>query len=273
MAAHLVVTIVACLNFLCAARLMQSTPKDGSDDPVGWAWKDAQSHHKPPNSAESSVTSGHAWKASKHQPEVFSNDGPEVMPVSAQLPGKVLKPNFNGQSAQESLHESDITKISKSGLRAGSDSSSSGSLEDTLDQDLKANMCLDDFMPKCLKHTHSLIADLDYNYGDAQLETVLRNWCQSAQEFPLSRGNQKTIGFKEHGTCTSFASDLANARFIELKTTSDKGYRTFCTAFYEHHGGFQMAQKKVEPKEPPRRSGAPWCGVSVFIMGLVLLLA
>lgn len=251
---------------------LESKPKhQDQDHPAGWAWKDPESHHRPHLQAkdENSDVSDHAWAAKGKQPRAKPSvqeaipkeaDVDLTMPASAQMPKKVLQTEFDNGSGAQNLGDSDITKISKSGL----------SLEDALEEDLTPNMKLCDFMPKCLKHTHALIADLDYNYGDAQLETVLRNWCSSAQEFPKTRGTQKVIGFKEHGTCTNFASDLANARFTELKTKSDKGYRNFCTAFFEHHGGFQMAPPK-KTEEPPAQSGAPWSGLSLLAVALALL--
>merc|ERR1719240_20980 len=139
-------------------------------------------------------------------------------------------------------------------------------LQGMLEQDCQNSITLKDFMPKCLKHTKSLIADLDYNYGDAQLETILRNWCQSAKEFPNARGTQKVIGFRNHQSCTDFADDLKNARHSELKTGSDRGYRDFCSAFYGHHGGFAAPAPPPPVKEsPPKFNGSCATGISIVV--------
>merc|ERR1719235_408413 len=148
-----------------------------------------------------------------------------------------------------------INKKAHSDLESESESDSSTAVESdlqgTLEQDCMDSINLEQFMPLCLKHTKSLIADLDFNYGDAQLETILRNWCSSAEEFPNTRGARKVIGFRSHQSCANFADDLKNARFYELSHHSDKGYKTFCTAFYAHHGGFAAPAPPPPPKPSP----------------------
>lgn len=172
--------------------------------------------------------------------------------------------------------ESDSSTGGSADLESESESDSSTAVESdlqgTLEQDCMDSINLEQFMPLCLKHTKSLIADLDFNYGDAQLETILRNWCSSAEEFPNTRGARKVIGFRNHQSCFDFADDLKKARYSELKSTSDAGYRKFCTAFYGHHGGFAAPAPPppatVPP--PPRYSSASFAGLSMAVMSLTL---
>lgn len=181
---------------------------------------------------------------------------------------KVLQPAKKDEVEPEIVAKYDA----KVKISSASTSGSSADLQGTLEQDCEGSMTLKDFMPKCLKHTKSLIADLDVNYGDAQLETVLLNWCKSAKEFPHARGTQKVIGFQNHQSCIHFASDLKNARYSELKSTSDQGYRDFCSAFYGHHGGFAVPPPP-KPKEQPRSTGSFGAGLSMVVLSLMLCLS
>merc|ERR1719379_2301886 len=127
-------------------------------------------------------------------------------------------------------------------------------------------MYLDEFLPKCMSAVDDLIGEIDYNYGDAQLETTLRNFCSHAQEFPKSHGNAD--GFLSEMSCVEFAGDLWKARMLELKTTKTSGYKDFCTKFYEHHGG------RAEVKQPKKEKEVPWKGgastPNVLFMGVVM---
>merc|ERR1719218_518684 len=105
----------------------------------------------------------------------------------------------------------------------------------SLAQDCKKTINFDQFFPKCMARVNDLIAEIDYNYGDAQLETTLRNYCSHAQEFPKSHGHAD--GFLAEVSCIEFAGDLWKARSLELKSQKTSGYENFCTKFYEHHGG------------------------------------
>merc|ERR1719321_309865 len=126
---------------------------------------------------------------------------------------------------------------------------SSGNALGSLVGDCNKNMNLDQFMPKCMAHVHDLIADMDYNYLDVNLETNLRNYCLHTQEFPKSHGGGD--GFLAHVSCKEFAGDLWQARVHELKTSDTSKYKDFCTAFYEHHGGRDAVAKpkKAEPSK------------------------
>jgi len=263
------------------------SPKDQDDQPKGWAWKDPVGQHKPPGQVAPHKPSdgSHAWAGKAKEPwsgEVPKNniDKDIDMPLNGGLPRKVMTPAKEDDIRADDMEPRSVVKDSvtakyDTSTEISTDSTagtSSTDLQGTLAEDCAASINLAQFMPKCLKHTKSLIADLDYNYGDAQLETILRNWCQSAKEFPNARGTRKVIGFKNHESCTDFADDLKNARFSELKTTSDKGYRDFCTAFYAHHGGFDVPPPPPR-KEEPAKSYAPWAGLSMVVTSLMLLLA
>jgi hypothetical protein len=203
----------------------------------------------------------------------MDDEVPEIedMPnsVNGGLPRKVIRPDKEDHIEPRSVVKDTVTAKYDTRNEVTSDSTSGVDLQSTLESDCADSLTLAQFMPKCLKHTKSLIADLDWNYGDAQLETILRNWCQSAKEFPLTRGTRKVIGFKNHQSCTDFADDLKNARYYELKSTSDKGYRDFCTAFYDHHGGFQAVAPPRKEKPAPR-SGASWVGLSTVVVTLMV---
>lgn len=240
------------------------SPKN-DDKSTGWAWKDGE-HRAPPGQKHLAASKEfeHAWAGKEDAPS------PEVMdevPAAAGVPRKVIHANEDTPSLEPAhVAKYDADSELKISARQSTD------LQGTLANDAEDSMNLEEFMPKCLKHTKSLITDLDYNYGDAQLETVLRNWCQSAKEFPLTRGTRKAIGYKNHQSCTDFADDLKNARFAELKTTSDKGYRKFCKDFYAHHGGLD-ALPQPPRKEKPARSGTSWVGLSMVVLGLMLCVA
>lgn len=123
----------------------------------------------------------------------------------------------------------------------------------SLDTDMKT-LQLNEFLPKCMRHVDNLIGDMDYNYGDVQLETVLRNYCAHTKEFPLSHGGGD--GFLAHVPCNDFAKDLWDARVLELKSQSTSGYEKFCTKFYEHHGGRDPVQQKKKKESPEKYSAA-----------------
>lgn len=283
MFARSIILSVAVLQQVQSSRL--GTPKEA---PSGWAWKDVDGHHKPPGhlNSQKQADGSHAWagkgkKVDSKMPMPFhkETDSIEEIPMNGGLPRKVMAPEkedaFEPQSVDEVVKDSvtakyDVTLREKA--VADSAAGASTDLQGTLEQDCAASMNLKEFMPKCLTHTKSLIADLDYNYGDAQLETILRNWCQSAKEFPNTRGTRKVIGFRNHQSCTDFADDLKNARFFELKSTSDKGYRKFCTDFYAHHGGFDV-QAPPPRKQEPVKSGTSWAGISMVMVSLMLCLA
>jgi len=271
MCARSFILTVALLHQVQGARL--GSPKDKDKQGSGWAFQDADGHHAPPGHlAAPKKTDGyeHAWD-SKASPQWKSqmpkSDG---MPMPAAAGARtVLQPRKADDMEPETVAKYNANhKIS-----SDSDTGGSADFQSTLEQDCHDSITLKDFMPKCLKHTKSLIADLDYNYGDAQLETILRNWCQSAKEFPHTRGTQKAIGFMNHQTCFAFADDLKNARFYELQSTSDKGYRKFCSDFYGHHGGFAAPAPPRVKEEPPKFSGSSWAGLSMVVASLVLCIA
>jgi len=266
------------------------SPKDKSDRPIGWAWKNADEQHAPPGhlAPHEAPDGSHAWAGKGKQP--WNGQMPENvddMPMNGDLKRQVMTPPKEEDIEVHDIQPQSVVKKSvtakydtrkyDASTESASDStvqtSSSTDLQGTLAQDCADSMNLAQFMPKCLKHTKSLIADLDYNYGDAQLETILRNWCSSAQEFPNARGTRKVIGFKNHQSCTDFADDLKNARYKELKTTSDQGYKDFCTAFYAHHGGFDASAPPPPKEEPVKSSCTSLAGLSFVMMTLMLLLA
>merc|ERR1719387_2791499 len=130
-----------------------------------------------------------------------------------------------------------------------------------------------EFEPFCLKYIKGAIKMIDENYGDAQLETTLKNECIHSQEFPHSI---KT-GFLSHDSCTQFARDIQQARDEEnnswhLHGGSTQGYHKFCTNFYEHHGGFN-AQAQPEVREEAVRSRATKRGIAIVLAAVVATLA
>lgn len=256
------------------------------------AWKNSDTYHVPPGHSPSptykhSDTSEHAWERSRKpqwdgmlngrrheaRPETVE-EAPE--PVGAGMARRVL--NHRREENDEFKADSDVIakydSDSDIGLESDSSEEISYDLQETLEEDAVKSVTLTDFMPKCLKHTKSLIADLDYNYGDAQLETILRNWCYSAKEFPNARGSRKVIGFRNHVACTDFADDLKNARYYELSHQSDKGYKEFCSAFYGHHDGFGAPSPPppAPPPKPPVFNSASFAGVSTMVAMTSLLL-
>jgi len=243
------------------------SPKDDNVKGKSWAFQDKNGHHEPPGTftaAKKSDTFEHAWDGEGKEPK-----------WQRQMPKSVGMPMSIGGEARKALQprkDEEMKPDMVAKYDAKAKVSTSTDLQGTLEQDCQASLTLKEFMPTCLKHTKSLIADLDANYGDAQLETILLNWCRSAEEFPHARGSQKVIGFRDHQTCKSFASDLKEARYLELKSTSDKGYQDFCTAFYGHHGGFEFQPKPPVKEEPPKKSGSCWMGLSVVVASLMLSL-
>jgi len=265
-------SIVLSLALLCQVQGSRlGSPKDDDSKETGWAFQDIDGQHAPPGRSTAKAGSDHAWKGEENQ-----------LTWKSQMPKTVGMPMSVGAGARKVLHPEDEANMkpdlvakydAEAQITSESDSAAgtSADLQGTLEQDCHDSMTLKDFMPKCLKHTKSLIADLDYNYGDAQLETILRNWCQSAKEFPNARGTQKVIGFRNHQSCTDFAADLKNARFSELKSTSDKGYRDFCTAFYGHHGGFTFKAPPRVKERPPKSSGSSWKGLPMVVVVSLML--
>merc|ERR1719387_3398265 len=127
-----------------------------------------------------------------------------------------------------------------------------------------------EFEPWCLKYIKRAIKTIDENYGDAQLETTLKNECIHSQEFPHSI---KT-GFLSHDSCTQFAKDIQLARDEEnLHGGSTQGYKKFCTDFYAHHGGFNGAQPQEVKEERYQRSGTAQRGVTVVLAAVATAMA
>jgi len=273
-------SIVLGLAFLHQVQVQGSrlgSPRDEDTTGHGWAWKDVDGHHAPPgHGLNSADRSGHAWagKGKQWGGEKPTADNYTPEPMQAGAARKLVDADSEEFSSDKEYHakydqrQKQIKVKSSSGLVTGG----STDLQSTLEQDCEDSMTLKDFMPKCLKHTKSLIADLDYNYGDAQLYTILRNWCQSAKEFPVTRGTRKAIGFKNHETCFAFAGDLKNARFYELSHKSDKGYKEFCSAFYGHHGGFDVPPPPPKKESAPVYNSASFAGFSMVLMSLALCL-
>jgi len=122
------------------------------------------------------------------------------------------------------------------------------------------------FRKNCFQHAGDMLEDIDYNYGDAQLETVLVNECTHEQEFPHSI----STGFKDPKVCKALAGLLADARDEELKKGSLKGYESACQYFYEHHGGVVPGSEAPEPAKV-KRSGAASVGPAAGLAALLLL--
>eukprot|EP00747_Dinoflagellata_sp_TGD_P167923 gnl/TRDRNA2_/TRDRNA2_193247_c0_seq1.p1 gnl/TRDRNA2_/TRDRNA2_193247_c0~~gnl/TRDRNA2_/TRDRNA2_193247_c0_seq1.p1 ORF type:complete len:198 (+),score=57.29 gnl/TRDRNA2_/TRDRNA2_193247_c0_seq1:80-673(+) len=93
----------------------------------------------------------------------------------------------------------------------------------------RAQESKEDFMPRCEAHVKRLVNEIDRQYTDAQLETVLRNECQQAKEFP----NTHDSGFKSHEQCIEFAKKLTKCRMHELETGDDSCYTEFCSDYYD----------------------------------------
>lgn len=300
MLASSIVLRLALLQYVQGSRLGQ--PRDVDAETFGThTWDDKQkpsghwaSSKHSQHSHRSNDDSGHAWADEDNSHELPVDSSVDEMPAPGSMTATMAKRALQHANDQESAtrqkaaskhtfskvmsgYHSD-SEVYDSTVHMGSDSNKNYynaplDIQDTLDKDADGSLTVAEFMPKCLKHTKTLIADLDYNYGDAQLETILRNWCKSAEEFPHARGSRKVIGFRNHQSCTNFADDLANARYYELSHRSDKGYKLFCTAFYAHHGGFAAPAPPPPPKKPPVYSSSSFAGLSIVVASLLLCLA
>lgn len=109
------------------------------------------------------------------------------------------------------------------------------------------------FLEGCLVHTAEMVQQIDRSYTDMQLKTVLENECSLSKEFPTIYDT----GFEHHKACVDFASKLTDARFQELNTGSTKGYKEFCTKYYEHKVG-KVPLKEVEEKPEVQKAAFGW---------------
>lgn len=211
----------------------------------GWAFQDKNVHHEP----------------SVAQPKSNPVQRPDWLPPAAKVAKVAAKGVSSGHSHLKGTNG--VVKkmhgaVSKMKVHA------SGDLMGTLVGDCRKNLQLDEFLPKCMAHLDDLIADIDYDYSDAQLEITLRNFCSHAQEFPKSHGDAD--GFLKEVSCVEFAEDLYQARVLELKTQKTSGYKDFCTKFYEHHGGRMKKPKAKKEEEPWKGSASTPSMVSVGII-------
>lgn len=224
------------------------------------AWKQESLQHKP---------ASHGWATREH---VLGAPHSKAMTTM-----KAMSPAAREEEREEEEiddEEAEVPAVEPDAASLHSLSSDSGLGIESLARAAKG-MKLKQFLPKCEKKVRKLIAVVDYNYGDAQLETTLKNHCTQAKEFPRSHPHLKSHGFRGSGDCLEFAEDLAKARNMELKTDSTRGYSAFCTSFYDHHGGFiRSAPKKEEDDDPLIYSGAQAqrLGASLALAALTSLL-
>jgi len=108
---------------------------------------------------------------------------------------------------------------------------------------------LADFMPSCLAHLEQLIRMVDRSYTDNNLQTVLENECLLEKDFPSSCDS----GFERHTHCHDFAAQLHKARWLELDTGSDEGYKQACKDYYN----LRMGITKPKPKQVMVTNSAP----------------
>lgn len=223
----------------------------------GWAFQDKDGHHKPVVAEPKSDM--------VHKPG-WAPPAAKVAVAAAKDVSKKSSDHAHVQDSNDALKKmkSSVTKMKVHKVQTKVHSS--GDLLGSLAGDCKKNLQLDEFLPKCMEHVDDLIAEIDYDYGDAQLETTLRNYCSHAQEFPKSHGNAD--GFLNKVSCIEFAEDLWKARVLELKTQKTSGYEDFCTKFYEHHGGRGAVKKSKKKDEPAKYSAASTS--SVFFTSVAL---
>jgi len=107
----------------------------------------------------------------------------------------------------------------------------------------------EDFMPACLEHTEELVHSVDQSYTDIQLQKVLEDECLLDKQFTTVED-----GFDDHQACMKFAKELTAARNKELKTGSDKGYKTFCERFFVHKGGEKPEKKEKKEKKREKKT-------------------
>lgn len=120
------------------------------------------------------------------------------------------------------------------------------------------------FLPRCLEHTAELVATIDKEYTDVQLEANLLHQCQAEKEFPAAYED----GFHTHEACEDFAHSLAEARMEELRTGKTDGYEEFCTEFYEHT--YKLDKKK---KAPPKSGAGRTLATAASLLGALVAVA
>merc|ERR1719335_1226309 len=229
--------------------LRQSAAPSGKE--AGWAWKQEHLHHEPEVQPENPNAEGnHAWSNKHAAPFAPHMVGQSTKTLAGKAVEKAVEEdNQAAEAAAKKMNTLDTASLrSTIGDGAGSSSGVQGLA------DSARNMKLKDFLPRCTKRVRTLIIDIDNNYGDAQLHTNLQNYCAHGEEFPASHGDGH--GFRESVSCQQFAEDLTSVRMEELRTNSQKGYTDFCTAFYQHHGGFAYSApaRKSEPRAPKKSS-------------------
>jgi len=203
--------------------------------PTGWAWKDTSGHHEP--EVAKAHPAGGKFKDFK---------------VGAMSPPAAKAAAFGASHAADGtkvvVSGDAVKKMTRSTNKLATDASSSGDLMGSLARDCKETHNLKEFLPKCMAHVHNLIAEIDYNYGDAQLETTLRNHCTHAEEFPLSSADNKspdhfwTAGNKkESGKWETV--DSSNPQWLHHEEPAGNGENGFTAG---NSNGFTAHQSCVE---------------------------
>lgn len=126
----------------------------------------------------------------------------------------------------------------------------------------------DVYLPACLEHTHNLIDNLDMAYTDVQLHTVLVDECWLKKSFPQSHDSS----FNTDAACKQFATQLMNARYLELQMGSQEGYEGFCADYYAHKCGDKCKKKAEAPEPPPKppKGSFPW--MFLIVAGVIIIL-
>jgi hypothetical protein len=125
----------------------------------------------------------------------------------------------------------------------------------------------EDFLPRCLDHTKSLVGRVDKSYTDMQLEANLLHQCEMEKQFPRTYDH----GFNNHEACKDFAKKLADARMEELENGKTDKYEEFCASYYEHV--YPSKEKKAAPKKSGAVRGSSLvAGAAVLGLGQILQL-
>lgn len=138
----------------------------------------------------------------------------------------------------------------------------------------------------CASHLGSLIRRLDRHYTDAQLRTVLVNFCITSEEYSSLPGFQD--GFRSQKACETFAKNLVEARDAELagEEGAESGYTGLCRSYlgikrrvklpapkkkkvHTKERAYEVAEERSQPREEPKMTaqvGSRW-----WLLGWIVL--
>lgn len=113
----------------------------------------------------------------------------------------------------------------------------------------------DEYLPQCLAHVKEVVATIDEEYTDVQIQTVLTNECLLEKQFPSAHED----GFESEEACHEFARMLTEARNEELNSGSQTGYQDFCKTYYDHKvaGTSPQSQSAQIVEAPPDAVAEP----------------